>query len=68
MVSLVHLPNQLVDVRLPVTKVTTLHKVLELACSPATSWVGQFEGPEEIGCLFMVQYGSPTINMGYRPA
>ncbi len=48
---LVHLPNELVDVRFPVAEVTTLHVVLELACPPATSGVGELEGPEEVRCL-----------------
>jgi len=49
--NLVHLPDELVDVRLPVTKVTSLDEVLELARPPATSGVGELEGPEEIGSL-----------------
>jgi hypothetical protein len=46
--TLVHLPDQLVDVGLAVTKVTTLNVVLEFACSPTTSGVRQLEGPQEI--------------------
>ena len=47
----VHLSDELVDVRLPVTKVTTLDEVLELACPPATVGVGELEGPQEVRCL-----------------
>lgn len=46
--TLVHLSDKLVDVVLPVTEVTALDVVLELACPPATSGVGEFERPEEV--------------------
>ena len=49
--SSVHLADELVDVRLPVTKVTTLNEVLKLASPPATSRIREFEWPEEIRCL-----------------
>jgi hypothetical protein len=49
--SLVHLSNQLVDIGFPVTEITTLDIVLELAGPPASSWVRQFERPKEIRCL-----------------
>ena len=49
--NLVHLADELVDVFLPVTEVTSLDEMLEFPCSPATSWVGELEGPEEVGCL-----------------
>lgn len=45
---LVHLPDELVDVGLPVTKVTALHVVLELARPPPASGVGELEGPQEV--------------------
>jgi hypothetical protein len=48
----VHLADELVDVGLSVTKVTTLHEVLEFARPPATVGVRQLERPEEVGCLF----------------
>lgn len=44
----VHLSDELVDIGLPVTKVTTLHKVLELPCPPSTGRVRKLEGPEEV--------------------
>ena len=47
----VHLPDELVDVGFPVTEVTTLDVVLELACPPAAGGVGELEWPEEVGCL-----------------
>lgn len=31
--------------------VASLDIVLEFTCSPATSWVGEFEWPEEVGSL-----------------
>lgn len=39
---------------LPVAKVTTLDEVLELALSPATVRVGEFEWPKEVGSLLEV--------------
>ena len=51
---LVHLSDQRVDVGLPVAKVTTLDKVLELARPPAAVGVGELEGPEEVGGLLEV--------------
>lgn len=48
----VHLPDKLIDVLFPVTMIATLYIVLELACSPATVWVGQLEGPQEVGSLW----------------
>lgn len=52
--NLVHLADELVDVGFPVTKVTTLHEVLELPCSPAAGRVGELEWPEEVRCLLEV--------------
>ena len=46
--NLVHLADELVDVRLPVTEVTALDEVLELACPPAAGGVRELEGPEEV--------------------
>ena len=45
---LVHLSDELVDVDLPVTEVTTLDVVLKFPCPPATSGVGELEGPQEV--------------------
>jgi hypothetical protein len=45
------LSNKLVDVGFPVAEVTTLNIMLELACPPATSGVGELEGPQEVGNL-----------------
>lgn len=47
--NLVHLPDELVDELLTVTKVTTLDEVLELAGAETTSRRGELEGPEEVG-------------------
>lgn len=51
---LVHLPDQSVDVLLPVAKITTLDEVLELPRAEATGWVTQLEGPEEVAGLLEV--------------
>lgn len=48
---LVHLPDEFVDVGLPVTKVTTLDEMLEFPCPPATGGVGELERPKEVGSL-----------------
>ncbi len=48
---LVHLPDELVDVVLPITKVASQYVVLELALSPATVGVGELEWPQEVGSL-----------------
>lgn len=50
----VHLPDELVDVAFPVTEVTALNEMLELARPPATSGVGELEGPQEVGGLLEV--------------
>jgi len=52
--GLVHLPNQSVDLVLPVTKITTLDEVLELAGSETTVGVAELEWPKEVGCLLEV--------------
>lgn len=51
---LVHLANKIVDEVLPVTKITTLDEVLELAGTETTSGGGKLEGPEEVGGLLEV--------------
>ena len=43
--DLVHLSDELVDIGFPVAEVTTPNVVLEFACPPAASWVGELEGP-----------------------
>jgi len=53
-IFLVHLPDESVDVLLPVTKVTTFNEVLELASAEATSRVAELEGPQEVGSLLEV--------------
>jgi len=60
----VHLPDELVDVRLPVTEITTLDVVLEFPCPPATSGVRKFEGPEEVGCL--LEIGASSRNLVHQ--
>jgi len=48
------LSDKFVDVALPVTLITALDVVLELALPPATSRVRELERPEEVGNLFEV--------------
>ena len=52
--SLVHLPDQSVDVLLTVTQVTTLDEVLELPLVEAAIGAAELEGPEEVGSLLEV--------------
>ena len=51
---LVHLLDESIDVLLPVTQVTTLDEMPELALVEATSWIRQLEGPEEVAGLLEV--------------
>jgi len=60
LLSLVHLSDELVDILLSVAKVTTLHVMLELPCSPSACGVREFEWPQEVGGLFEV--GSSSGN------
>jgi len=55
------LTDELVDVGLSVTEVTTLHIVLKLACPPATSRVRELEGPEEVRSLLEVGASSDDL-------
>jgi hypothetical protein len=59
--SLIHLPDQSIDVLFPVAKITTLNEMSELACVETASWVGQLEWPQEVGCLLEV--GSDSENL-----
>lgn len=52
--DLVHLADEVVDEVLPVTEVTALNEVLELAGTEATSGGRELEGPEEVGGLLEV--------------
>ena len=52
--SLVHLPDESVNVLLPVAKVTALNEVLELPRTEAASRVAELKGPEEVGGLLEV--------------
>jgi hypothetical protein len=47
--------DQSVDVRLPVTEITSLNEVLELPGAEATCGVGELEGPQEVGGLLKVR-------------
>lgn len=58
---LVHLPDEGVDVLLPVAQVTTLDEVQELARPEATSRVTELEGPEEVGGLLEV--GADSVDL-----
>lgn len=59
--GLVHLPDELVDVVFTVSVVTTLHEMPEFGRSPATSRVGEFEWPKEVGGLFEVWSNSEDL-------
>lgn len=59
--SLIHLPDQSIDVLLPVAKITALNEMSELACVETASWVRQLEWPQEVGCLLEV--GSDGENL-----
>lgn len=54
LLHLVHLADEGVDSLLAVAKVATFNEVLELAGAEATGWVGQLEGPQEVGGLLEV--------------
>ena len=60
--TLVHLPDELVDVAFPVAEVTTLNVVLELRLYPATVGVRELDGPEEVGGL-QIYMSLCVINM-----
>ena len=60
-ISLVHLSHKSVDVLLPVTEITALDVVLELACPEATSGVGQLEWPQEVAHLLEVGTDSEDL-------
>jgi hypothetical protein len=62
--ELVHLSNKLVDIVFPISKMTTLNKVLKLACPPATHRVGEFEGPQEVRRL--LEIGTSCDNLMYE--
>lgn len=60
----VHLADKLVDVLLPVAVVTTLDVVLEFALTPATSRVGELEGPKEVRGL--LEIGARSRNLVHK--
>lgn len=49
--QLIHLSNKLVDIAFPISKVTTLDEMFELARPPATSRVRELERPQKVRCL-----------------
>jgi len=59
--NLVHLPDELVDVLLPVAQVTTLDEVLELPGAEAAGGIAELEGPKEVGGLLEV--GADGVNL-----
>jgi len=52
--NLVHLSDQSIDLVFPVTQVTTLNKMSELASSESSSGVAELEWPQEVGSLLEV--------------
>lgn len=61
MYYLVHLSDELVNVLLPVTVVTAFNVVLELASTPTTSGIAEFERPKEIRCLLEIRARSENF-------
>lgn len=59
--NLVHLSDELVDVALPITEVTTLDVVLELSCPPSPCGVRQLERPQEVRGLSSISLAEHTI-------
>ena len=51
----VHLPDELVDILLPVTEITTFDEMLELPLPESARGVAKLEWPEEVACLFEVR-------------
>jgi hypothetical protein len=61
MKGLIHLLDEGIDMLLTITKITSLDEVLELSGAETTSWVGEFEWPEEVAHLFEV--GADGVNL-----
>ena len=59
--DLVHLSDETVDVVLPVTSVTTLDEVLDLAGVEATVGVGELEGPQEV--VGLLEVGADSVDL-----
>ena len=60
---LVHLPDQRIDVILPIAQITTLDVMLELPGTEAARGVAQLEGPEEIaGLLEVGSHGEDLVD------
>ena len=59
--DLVHLSDETVDVVLPVTSVTTLDEVLDLAGVEATVGVGELEGPQEV--VGLLEVGANRVDL-----
>lgn len=57
----VHLTDKLVDVALPVPVITTLHKMEELAGTPAASGIRELERPEEVRGLLEMWAGGDDL-------
>lgn len=53
-ITLVHLPNQSVDLLLPISQITALNVVLEFPRPEPTSWVAELERPQEVACLLKI--------------
>lgn len=52
--SLVHLPDQRVDMILAIAEIATLDEVLELPLAETTGGVAELEGPQEVASLLEV--------------
>ena len=52
--TLVHLADELIDLVLPITQITTLDEVLELPGAETTSRTGELKWPKEVAGLLEV--------------
>lgn len=59
--NLVHLADEIVDLGLAVTSVTTLDEVQALALAETTSGAGELEGPEEV--VGLLEVGSDGVDL-----
>ena len=49
--KLIHLSNELIDIFLSITKVSTLYIMLEFSCSPSACRIRELEWPQKVGSL-----------------
>ena len=49
--KLIHLSNELIDIFLSITKVSSLYIMLEFSCSPSACRIRELEWPQKVGSL-----------------